>query len=566
MAPPRHRPRDGSTWIIGILMLSLVVLVALAWQAFDAERRHRDAARDVLRDYARLAADELAARCHQAVGYYGALPALQQLVLHSERATAPGLIAPERLGPRGDRQLREALALFDTTIRFDPASGTLETAGQPLEPPVADWLRQRLADGVERQVDGQSMAAVQTVIGGVEHRFLVTPPRLATSPIYGLALDHEALGTRLGARLTARSLLPASIAAEDLGADAVAIELHDAAGRWIFATARLPSVRLYDDTPVVTHAFGDAYLGLLDGWTARVALDPDSAPKLVIGGLPRSRLPMIAGLIGLGVLLLATAMIQLRRARRLTRLRADFVAEVSHELRTPLTQIRMFTETLLLGRVRSADESRRSLQIIDRETRRLSRLVENILQFARRERGALVLERRAQTLAPVVRAVIDDMTPMAAASATRFVAELDEQAFARVDAAACKQVLINLLDNALKYGPEGQTVRIRLTTDGDRIRLTVEDEGPGVPPSERERVFESYRRLDRDRRAAIAGTGIGLAVVRDLVARHDGEVAVHAGTGGGARFTVTLPAAESAGSSASAAPVRRDAPTAEVAP
>jgi signal transduction histidine kinase len=278
----------------------------------------------------------------------------------------------------------------------------------------------------------------------------------------------------------------------------------------------------------------------------RVAIDPAAAPKLVIGGLPRSRLPLLLGMLGLATGLVTTAIFQLRRARKLSRLRSDFVSQVSHELRTPLTQIRMFAETLRLGRVRSEAEGERSLEIIDREARRLGHLVENILQFSRGERGTLELVRSVQPLAPLVTEVVEELVPMIEARGSRLRVDSDDpdDLEADVDAGAFRQILLNLLDNAVKYGPEGQEIRLtirRLRDDPARARLEIEDQGPGIPRRDRERIWRSFRRLERDRQRAVAGTGIGLAVVRELVERHGGRTWVEEGTRGGALFVVELP-------------------------
>src|SRR5205807_981345 len=130
-------------------------------------------------------------------------------------------------------------------------------------------------------------------------------------------------------------------------------------------------------------SFQEPMMGRLQ---VQVALRPDMAPKLVIGGMPRSNLPMLLSLLALTAGLVVAALLQLRREYELSRLRADFVSGVSHELRTPLAQIRMFSETLLLGRVRSDDERERSLEIIDQEARRLTHLVENLPHFSRSQR------------------------------------------------------------------------------------------------------------------------------------------------------------------------------------
>jgi len=266
----------------------------------------------------------------------------------------------------------------------------------------------------------------------------------------------------------------------------------------------------------------------------------------------------------LGVLLLTaglivTALVQLRRESDLARLRTDFVSGVSHELRTPLAQIRMFGETLLLGRVRSDTERRRSLEIIDQEARRLTHLVENLLHFSRSERQAHHVTPEPTWMAPLVRSVVEAFTPLAAPRRARLRTDLAEGVVAAVDAEAFRQMLLNLLDNAVKYGPEDQTVTVTLAAAdaAGRVRVSVDDQGPGVPPAERERVWERFWRLERDRGSAVAGTGIGLAVVRELAALHGGRAWVEDPPAGrGARFALELPAA----AAPPTPPVERPAP------
>src|SRR5947199_8156402 len=134
----------------------------------------------------------------------------------------------------------------------------------------------------------------------------------------------------------------------------------------------------------------------------QVAWGPEVGPKLVVGGRPRSNLPMLLSLLAITAGLVVGALLQLRREYELSRLRADFVSGVSHELRTPLAQIRMFSETLLLGRVRSEGERVRSLEIVDQEARRLTHLAENLLHFSRSERQLTRLSPAAAPLAPLV--------------------------------------------------------------------------------------------------------------------------------------------------------------------
>jgi signal transduction histidine kinase len=248
----------------------------------------------------------------------------------------------------------------------------------------------------------------------------------------------------------------------------------------------------------------------------------------------------------LGLLLLTTALLMLaiyvlRREHALARLRSDFIARVSHELRTPLTQIRMFTETLLLGRVRSRQEEQRSLEIMDREVRRLSHLVENILQFSRGERGAIRLAPQSTELGPLVEEMVERFRPLALRRDVHVTTQLQGKVTATVDTEAMCQIILNLLDNALNYGPAGQEIRVGLTGTDTAARITIEDQGPGIPRKERQKIWDRFNRLERDERAAIAGTGIGLTVVRELVGLQGGRVWVDSRHGEGARFVVEMP-------------------------
>jgi signal transduction histidine kinase len=276
---------------------------------------------------------------------------------------------------------------------------------------------------------------------------------------------------------------------------------------------------------------------------AQVTLRESMADKLIIGGLPRSRLPLILGLLGLTAALIGTALLQLRRESQLSRLRTDFISGVSHELRTPLAQIRMFAETLTLGRVRSEEERRRSLAIIDQEARRLTHLVENLLHFSRSERQTTHITPEPTRMAPLVQEVIDGFAPLAAARGVTLAASVPEDLVVPADPGALRQMLLNLLDNAVKYGPAGQEVRVGATRDNGSARLWVDDGGPGIPRADRERVWERFWRLERDRGSAIAGSGIGLAVVRELADLHHGRAWIDdVGPDGGTRVVIELPA------------------------
>ncbi|MBL8961167.1 MAG: HAMP domain-containing histidine kinase [Gemmatimonadetes bacterium] len=261
------------------------------------------------------------------------------------------------------------------------------------------------------------------------------------------------------------------------------------------------------------------------------------------GRLVRAPLPLEALLPVVTFLFAVFAGVGLWRERSITRTRRDFVASVSHELRTPLAQIRMFTETLQLRRERDDDERAKWLGIIGREARRLGDMVENILLFSHVDADRAKVEKERTDLGELVEEVVEGYVPQAAQREMRIVADAPSRIFCLVDPRAMRQVVVNLLDNALKYGPRGQVVNIDLERVEDRVKLRVRDQGPGIPVADRRRVWRPFVRLGT--KAVTGGSGIGLAVVRELVALHDGTVSVAEAEGGGALFEVDLPASDS---------------------
>jgi signal transduction histidine kinase len=270
----------------------------------------------------------------------------------------------------------------------------------------------------------------------------------------------------------------------------------------------------------------------------KVWLPAAVAGRLVVAR-PASRLPVLLGLLALTAGLAAVGVRQLRREQELARLRADFTSSVSHELRTPLTQILLFAETLELGRAAGEDERREALDIIVQEARRLAHLVENVLHFSRAERQMVRVKKEMVALAPLLREITERFAPLAGHAALRIRTELEERLAAPVDQECFHQVIINLLDNAVKHGDRGGVVTVRSAFRDGYARVEVDDTGPGIPLADRERVWEPFVRLRGADGAT--GSGIGLAVVRQLVSAHGGRAVVEEAPGGGARFVIELP-------------------------
>ncbi|MEP7381229.1 MAG: HAMP domain-containing sensor histidine kinase [Gemmatimonadota bacterium] len=243
-------------------------------------------------------------------------------------------------------------------------------------------------------------------------------------------------------------------------------------------------------------------------------------------------------------LVIALIALLTRRAAQLATLRGDFTAAVSHELRTPLTEIMLYAELILAGKTVGTMPTNTAAQIILAEARRLYNLVENVLVVARTDRRMLRVRLGPHDLVPVVRDTITGFGPLADKRRVHIVQEVSPTCTALCDPSAVAGILNNLLENAVRYGPEAQVVIVRvLATSAAVAVIEVDDAGPGIPMSDRQRVCEPYIRLARDVDANTSGSGLGLAVVSALLGTMHGELEIQSSTRGGTRMRVLLPLA-----------------------
>jgi two-component system phosphate regulon sensor histidine kinase PhoR len=229
--------------------------------------------------------------------------------------------------------------------------------------------------------------------------------------------------------------------------------------------------------------------------------------------------------------------------KRLERVRQDFVANVSHELRTPIAAILGYAETLRSGALSDAKHAPQMVEIIHRQSERLGELVSDLLELSRLDAGERPLSSTRVSLGEVARQASEAMEPSAAGKHLSLQLRIPPDLSARADPKALEQVLLNLLDNAIKYTPEGGTVELFGERVGDRAQLSVKDTGLGIEPRHLPRLFERFYRVDRGRSREMGGTGLGLSIVRHLVHGMEGEVRVASQLGVGSTFTVVLPAA-----------------------
>jgi signal transduction histidine kinase len=516
---PGSDPTGTSSLIVAVLIGSMVVAGVLAAQAIVAARERRAISEAMLRQYAELAAWEFSRQARRDI---------EQSLVH----TLGRYAHPQRSHDGGQNCNCDTLAVaewFELT-----AAGTIKAA--------SDTVRTSLGDATGRAAAGDTSTAeglrTVAVSGDVTQFIAMKPePHLGDGGLIGLVASTRSLEPLLSKSYARASLLPGALTGGHDPRTLVDLRIVDAAGTMVFASR---------GTTPGPHVVENALLaGLEIPLVARVSVTSAFIAGLgpAHGAAPRTTL--IVTLVAVNALLVMVGLRQLARERELARLRSNFVAGVSHELRTPLAQIRMFSETLLLDRIRNAGEKQRALEIIGQESTRLTQLVDNVLLFHQRSPASAHAGGDAIDLNAFAHDVIESFEPLAAARSSELALALAPEAVTvRGDRGGLRQVLLNLLDNAVKFGPTGQVVTVRVAAEAGVAVLTVDDGGPGVPVGDRERIFNAFER-GRETNGT-GGAGIGLAVVKQIVEAHCGSVSVEERPEGGARFRVVLPQADAA--------------------
>ena len=538
--------------ITGLMLVSLLMMGLLSHQTYIAVTSQSQLVDDVLKDYSSLAAEEFIRRSTQ-VTSYGLYPLLGYLARVSPEKNLPGrkrlagLV--RKLQTEDKEKLTQAVDLAKGFFRFLPATNQLEVSDQELPDAVQTQLLRDLQsfyharESYERRIYtfhtkvGDEHFNFVYVIVDRESKLLATDNEFFTT---GVWINNTEALEWLDYFVTAEPLLPGSLTDGKLENESVFVKLMSgeemiySQGTWR-PGGLLVRREFSEDSNII---YGDMALVL--------GIDPDVGASLIIGGVPEARLPLIygsaVGVFGslwiLSALLMIVALVLLYRERSLAYLRSDFVSRVSHELRTPLAQIMMFAQTLLLDRVRTDEERKRSLEVIDKEAQRLSHLVDNILQFSRVERGQTDVNLVRQPLYPLVREIADQFRPMMKEGRLVISSDVNDDVEVQLDVAAFRQMFVNLLDNAVKYSPSGEDVDISLSKNEDRIDVAIEDRGPGVPKKEQRRIWEPYYRATDVARNAVGGTGIGLAIVNELARLQAAYVGMTERQGGGSRFVI----------------------------
>jgi signal transduction histidine kinase len=226
----------------------------------------------------------------------------------------------------------------------------------------------------------------------------------------------------------------------------------------------------------------------------------------------------------------------------MTELRSQFVSSVSHELKTPLTGIRMLAETLQMPGVADSQTQSEYLNTIVSETERLTRLLNNVLDFSKIERGQKNYHMEIGSISDVLHSVARTMRfPLVEQGFDLQMEISDDVPPISFDRDAIEQAVLNLLSNAMKYSGDSHGIALRLSAENKSARIDVVDRGIGIPPEECKRIFEKFYRVQTPENRAISGTGLGLALVAHVVDAHGGSVEVQSVVGQGSTFTIRLP-------------------------
>ena len=294
--------------------------------------------------------------------------------------------------------------------------------------------------------------------------------------------------------------------------------------------------------PLAAVLRNDSILTGFDDALGHAAGRADSASRFSIrSGIEERKIEMRAFPLPSHDLAAVALFIDVTHVERLEELRREFIADFSHEVRTPLAALKSAVETFEFDRgLLTEDQESQLRRIMARQLARLERLAQDLSELSHIEAGDLSLERAEIDLRRLIEDLCEDFRDRASQKQLQF-AVTGERVRIHGDAMRLQQAFANLLDNAIKYGGEGTSIDIDVSSTTDRGIVRISDHGEGIPPEERDRIFRRFYRIDKSRSQEIAGSGLGLAITKHLILQHRGNIEVEGAEGGGATFVVTLP-------------------------
>ncbi len=276
------------------------------------------------------------------------------------------------------------------------------------------------------------------------------------------------------------------------------------------------------------------------GYLVRIKLADENLIKDLVKR--RSWIYGVSSMMLLLAMILGIALIlrDITREKRLARLRSDFISNVTHELKTPLTSIRMYAESMMMGRVKQASRRKKYLSVVVNESERLKRMINNILEFSKMEKARQEYHLVDSNISEIMMDAIRDMNYWLEEKGFEMIREIDGDINAKVDSEKLKQVFTNLLSNAIKYSGDSKKIYVRLHEDAVSIIIEVEDKGIGIEEDQHAKIFEEFYRVEQKESGEITGTGLGLTVVKEIVEAHHGKILIDSKPGKGSKFSVIL--------------------------
>jgi signal transduction histidine kinase len=486
------------------LLAIVVPAVILATLGYHSLRQWRRSADELFREQSRSMAVMVAEKVDLALRNveYGIMGRL-------EAATRNGAVAPDAIEALlADTPLIARLAIFDDRdLRVYPSGGA---PGLALDGPLADLAQDAWRDGGKaHRLVGDDLVVGCRVRSGGRPAFLAV-----------LVLDPDVLR---------RDVLEATLGGPELPL----LTVTDHRDRPVFRHAGAGPAEVVAEVPLSA---------ALPAWRLSLYQPSGLSPRKAID----RQVVLFTLALGLLLVVIATGLFAtyrlVRRETETARLKAEFVANVSHDLKTPLSLIRVFGETLEMGRVSDETTRHEYYRVINHESERLSRLIENVLDFSRIEGGRRTYELVRVSVEAVVRETVESFAYVLAQEGFKVdVAIQPDLPEVPMDVEAVGQALANLIDNAIKYSEKRKVLTVEAALRDSGIALTVGDEGIGIPPNEQARIFDKFYRVGRSETQGRRGSGVGLALVRHVAEAHGGRVSVDSRPGEGSRFTLWLP-------------------------
>jgi signal transduction histidine kinase len=370
------------------------------------------------------------------------------------------------------------------------------------------------------------------------------PSRDRLTSFVAIRVDAERLRTTFIPDLVAKRMAKVE---GPTGFPALCVSVLDNAGRIIYPAGGTASKRFVDERtfPLL---FWEPDLTLLtapsvvavETWRVQTGYGDQSIPDIVAARARPQRVLMavLAGVMALGVFFVTRAA---AREVRLAELKSNFVSSVSHDLKTPLALIQLFAETLELGRLKNTDRATEYYRIINSEARKLTRLINNLLDFSRIEAGLRQYRREPTDLTTVTKHVLESLESQFRHNQFTVTSTLNAPVPVLIDPEATEQALENLISNAMKYSPEHREILVEVDREAGHGVVRVSDHGIGIAPRLQGKIFRKFYRIQTDAGSGPQGTGLGLAIVDHVMRSHGGFVRVQSEPGRGSTFTLHFP-------------------------